>query len=51
MAQPLKTLKHTENVSFKNTYLCLKLAASLFSSAIALSAARALSYWEEKNPK
>jgi len=35
--------ERTGKLEFQTTYLCLKLAASLFSSAIALSAARALS--------
>lgn len=44
-ALPLESWEGAEKVEFQISYLCLKLAASLFSSAIALSAARALSYW------
>lgn len=48
-ARPLISLRRTEE-TLTITYLCLKLEASLFSSAIALSAARALSCWRKQDP-
>lgn len=49
-AVPLETQEHTEEPECHITYLCLRLAASLFSSVIALSAARALSYGRQTDP-